>query len=65
LKAIDDVVHVLAYVFRGGPPPVFMWTGDVNCAGGIDVDDVVYLFRYVFQDGNDPCDPDGDGIPDC
>lgn len=62
---IDDVVLVLAYVFRGGPPPAFMWTGDVNCVAGIDVDDVVYLFRYVFQDGNDPCDPDGDGIPDC
>ncbi len=62
---IDDMVFVIAYVFQGGSAPIPEAAGDVNCSGGIDIDDIVYLIGYVFQGGNDPCDPDGNGTPDC
>ena len=62
---IDDIVYLINYVFLSGPPPIPLPSDNVNCAGGIDIDDIVYLVCYVFQNGYLPCDPDGDGIPDC
>jgi hypothetical protein len=62
---IDDVVYLINYIFYGGPAPVPEEAGDANCSGDVDIDDVVYLIGFVFTNGNPPCDPDGDGIPDC
>jgi hypothetical protein len=62
---IDDVVYLIAYIFSAGPEPVPYASGDANCSGAIDIDDVVYLIAFIFSGGNAPCDPDGDGIPDC
>lgn len=62
---IDDIVFLIAHVFQGGPAPSPASVGDVNCSGGIDIDDIVYLIAFVFQGGNPPCDPDGNGVPDC
>jgi hypothetical protein len=62
---IDDVVFLINYIFAGGPAPDPMETGDVDCSGGLDIDDAVYLINYIFAGGNDPCDTDGDGVPDC
>ena len=62
---IDDIVYLIAYVFQGGPEPQPLQSGDVNCSGGTDIDDIVYLIAYVFQGGYAPCDPDGNGTPDC
>jgi hypothetical protein len=42
-----------------------MESGDADCSGGVDIDDVVYLIAYIFSGGNDPCDLDGDDLPDC
>jgi len=39
--------------------------GDVNCDGTCNVSDAVAIINYVFVGGNNPCDTDGDGIPDC
>jgi hypothetical protein len=60
-----DVVYLIAYLFRGGPAPSPLLQGDVNCSGAVEAGDVVYLIGYLFRGGPDPCDPDGDGIPDC
>jgi len=62
---IDDVVYLIAYVFQGGPEPIPLESGNVDCEGVIDIDDIVYLIQYIFQSGNPPCDPDGNGTPDC
>jgi len=62
---IDDVVYLIAYIFSGGPEPVPYESGDTNCSGGVDIDDVVYLISYIFSGGFAPCDPDGNGTPDC
>jgi hypothetical protein len=48
-----DVVYLILYLFKGGPPPA-LENGDVNGDGVIDLVDVVYLFNYLFQDGPPP-----------
>jgi len=62
---IDDIVHLVGYIFSSGPAPNPLASGDANCSGGCDIDDVVYLIGYIFSGGPAPCDPDGDGQPDC
>jgi len=62
---IDDVVYLIEYIFTGGPEPVQWESGDVNCSEMIDIDDVVYLINYLFMGDSAPCDPDGDGEPNC
>ncbi len=52
---IDDIVHLIAYVFAGGPAPDPVIAGDVDCSGGVDIDDIVYLIDYVFSSGPEPC----------
>jgi hypothetical protein len=62
---IDDVVFLIAYIFSGGPPPEPLEAGDSDCSDTVDIDDVVYLIAYIFSGGNEPCDTDGDEVPDC
>jgi hypothetical protein len=62
---IDDVVHLINYIFVGGPPPEPIESGDADCSGAVDIDDVVWLISYIFSGGNVPCDTDGDEVPDC
>lgn len=52
---IDDVVHLIAYVFSGGSDPPNPQSADVNCSGDIDIDDITYLIGYVFSGTGDPC----------
>jgi hypothetical protein len=62
---IDDVVHLINFIFASGPEPIPYESGDADCSGGVDIDDVVYLIAYIFSAGDPPCDPDGDGEPNC
>lgn len=63
--SIDDVVYLLTYIFHGGPAPIPLESADVDCSGETDIDDVTWILAYAFLGGNPPCDPDGDGSPDC
>ena len=60
---IADIVHLINYQLRSGPPPVC--PVDVDCSQNNDMIDIVYLVLYLFQGGNPPCDPDGNGTPNC
>jgi Dockerin type I domain len=62
---VGDAVWLVNYVFIGGDPPIPMISGDVNCDGKISLVDIIFVVNNVFRSGFDPCDINGDGIPDC
>lgn len=49
-----DIVYLIVYLFRGGPPPPSLEQGDANGDGVIDPGDMVYLVNYLFLDGPAP-----------
>ncbi len=56
---VGDVVHLINYLYRGGPAPLpFVDQGDVNIDGTVDVGDVVYLISYLYRNGPQPLDYD-------
>jgi hypothetical protein len=53
----DDVVYLINYLWKGGPPSDPYEAGDVNCDGSVTISDVVYLITYLFRGGPSPgCD---------
>jgi photosystem II stability/assembly factor-like uncharacterized protein len=53
---VGDAVYLIAYVFKGGPPPDPECLGDANGDGQVNVGDAVYLIAYVFKGGDPPVD---------
>jgi M6 family metalloprotease-like protein len=53
--SVSDVIYLINYLFKGGPPPVESLVGDVNCDGMVNVSDVAYLINYLFKGGPLPC----------
>lgn len=65
---IDDVVFLLNYIFLFGSAPNPLLKADCDCSQGdvpVDIDDLIFLKDFIFRGGPYPCDPSGDGIPDC
>ncbi len=52
---VSDVVYLINYLFKGGPPPSPLEKADTNCDTQIGVADVVYLINYLFRGGPPPC----------
>jgi hypothetical protein len=52
---LGDVVYLIAYQYRGGPPPKPKVSGDCNCDGVVELGDVVYLIAYQYKGGPPPC----------
>jgi hypothetical protein len=53
---VSDVVYIINYLFKSGPPPVHCpRSGDVNCDGKVTVTDAVYLINYLFKGGPPLC----------
>jgi len=48
---IGDLVYLVDYLFRGGPPPPCFEEGDVNGDGSINVADLTYMVDYLFRGG--------------
>jgi len=55
--SIGDVVFLINYLYRYGPPPSILETGDVNCDTHVDLGDVVFLLDYLYRYGPYPCSP--------
>ncbi len=50
LLDIADIVYLVGYTLRSGPPPLpFINQGDVNCDGEVKIDDVVFLVNYILK----------------
>ena len=62
---VSDAVYIINYVFSGGTAPNPIESCDGNCDGSCNVSDAVYIINYVFSGGTNPCDTNGDTIPDC
>jgi hypothetical protein len=62
---VSDAVYVINFAFDGGPAPEPLEAADCNCDSRVNVSDAVYIINFAFAGGNPPCDPDGNGEPDC
>jgi len=51
---VGDVVHIVNYLYKSGPPPDPSEAGDANCDRIIDIGDVVSLINYLFKGGPAP-----------
>ena len=51
---VGDVVYLINYLYKSGPPPVLLVAGDTNCDGIVDIGDVVYLINYLYRGGDPP-----------
>jgi hypothetical protein len=51
---VGDVIHLVNFLYRDGPPPVPAWAGDFDCDGKTNVGDVVQLVNYMYRDGPPP-----------
>jgi hypothetical protein len=49
-----DVVYLINYLFKGGPPPSPTEAGDSNCDGTVGTADVVFLLNYLYRGGDPP-----------
>jgi hypothetical protein len=53
---LADAVYLINYTLKGGPEPIPLETGDMDCPNNyVDLADVVYLINYLFQGGAPPC----------
>jgi len=52
---LSDLVYLITYLFKGGPPPDQQCRADVNCSGEIDLGDPVLLINYLYKGGTAPC----------
>ncbi len=51
---ISDAVFMIAYLFRGGPPPPVIPASDLNANGELDIGDAVVIINFVFKAGPPP-----------
>lgn len=51
---IADVVFLIDYLFKQGPPPIPPELADFNRDGAVNSADVVYLIDYLFKGGVPP-----------
>lgn len=51
---IADVMYMINYLYRSGPPPISFEASDANCDDDHGIPDVVYLINYLFRCGPPP-----------
>jgi len=51
---ILDIVFIINYKYKTGPPPDPLVSGDVNSDGDINILDVVSLINYKYKGGTEP-----------
>ncbi len=54
---VIDIVYLISYKFKDGPPPEPVMAGDVNSDGEIDINDVIDFINYKYRDGPELCNP--------
>lgn len=54
--SISDAVHIINYIFGGGPAPDPLASADADCSGDTSISDAVYIISYIFGGGPGPCE---------
>jgi hypothetical protein len=49
-----DILDLINYLYKGGPPPASTESADVNNDGSIDMLDILYLINYLYKGGGAP-----------
>lgn len=52
---IGDAVMIINNIFRGGPAPNPIESGNTNCDDTTNIGDAVYIINHVFKGGAIPC----------
>ncbi|MEZ5359147.1 MAG: dockerin type I repeat-containing protein [Candidatus Zixiibacteriota bacterium] len=52
---IGDVLYIIDYLFKSGPPPPIVKHADVDCSDVVNISDAVYLMNFIFNSGPVPC----------
>ncbi len=51
---LGDVIYLINFLFKNGPPPMPYFSGDANGDTVVDISDVVYLINYLYREGPPP-----------
>jgi hypothetical protein len=54
---IGDAVHIINYIFKGGPAPDPLCSGDADGDDAVNIGDAVHLINYIFKGGPPPVEP--------
>ena len=46
---LGDLIYLLNYQFKGGPPPPLIEIGDVDCDGEVHLGDIITLLNYLYK----------------
>lgn len=49
-----DIILMVNYIFKSGPPSTDPWTMDVDVSGSTTAADVIFLVNHVFKGGSAP-----------
>ncbi|RKX17468.1 MAG: hypothetical protein DRP51_10790, partial [Candidatus Zixiibacteriota bacterium] len=53
---ILDVVYIISYLYRDGPPPQpITVTGDTDCDGNVNILDAVIIINFLYKGYDPPC----------
>lgn len=53
---LGDIMSLISYLYKNGPPPDPLCVGDVNDDGIVDFEDLLYLSNYLYKGGPAPQD---------
>ena len=51
---LNDVLYLINYLYKNGPPPDPMAAGDPSADCTVDIADVLYLINYLYKGGPSP-----------
>lgn len=51
---VADVIFLINYLFKNGPPPDPLERGDLTCNAEVNIEDVIFLINYLFAGGPEP-----------
>jgi hypothetical protein len=56
LITASDIIYLVNYIFKSGPPPFpVAELSDVDCNGTLEAADIIALVNFVFKGGAPPC----------